>query len=144
MWHNSVYSYEFVIRKMIIDSNPTSLFAFSMIDAIDASQANAGDLFKQDNDFFIAESECSEVKRSGPTLLSPNRCFGTLYISLYTKQNLSAIANQQKLEQFSSMFSDKTIEGIRFRAYQPFETMKLLGFNRYSGSIQFNFEFIKE
>ena len=143
-WHNSVYTYELVVRKKVVEEAQQHLFAFSLDDPIDASQANVGELFNQDSDFFIVECESDEVVRSGPTIYSPNRCFGTLYISLYTKNSLSAIQSQMKLEKFSSMFSDKTIDGVRFKAYKPFETGKFLGFTRYAGSISFNFEFIKE
>ena len=142
-WHQSVFTYESVVRRIVSETS-THKFAFSMAEPFDASNSNSGNLFEQDDDFFIIESESDSVLRAGPSLLSPNRCFGTVYVSLFTKKQLSTLACQQKLEQFCSVFSDKIIEGVRFRAFSPLLTIKLLGFTRYSGSIQFSFEFIKE
>lgn len=145
MWHNSVYSHEKVIRSTIYSSvSSDTLFSFDEVSGEDASQNGVGELFKQDENFFLIGIETDETIRSSPVIGTPIRVFGSLYVSFFTKETWSDLTNKSKLEQFCKLFSNKVVAGVRFKPFTPTETVRISGFTQYSGFISFNFDYIEE
>lgn len=130
-------------REAVFDSvDPGTRFAFGLADDTDAGNTAAGPLFKQDRDFFLFEFDVDTTRRAGPGVNSPTRCWGTLAISLQTKDQGREIRFMRQLEQAASWFAEKTVRGIRFRTFTPLPRSRLIGFTSYQGVINFDFEMI--
>lgn len=142
--HQSVHDGELVVRDTVLDLAPADMrFCFSRLQAVDAGSLASGDLFKQDGDFYIFDVEVDEVTRAGPSMVSPNRCYGYLKVSFLTKGD-AEFTGRRNLEKVADWFAQKTIEGVRFRVFQPAGTYHLLGFTLISGVINFDHEVYKE
>lgn len=143
-WHTSTVDGDIAIRDTVFEKADAAMrFCFGLSDDTDAGQASAGPLFKQNGDFFMFESEIVDVERAGPGRASPLRCYGTLAISLMTK-NSREIHHRKLLEQTARWFAEKTIRGIRFRSFLPVSSTQLIGFTSHSGVINFDFEMTQE
>ena len=131
-------------REAVFDSvGPGTRFAFGLADDTDVGDMAAGPLFKQDNDFFLFEFDVDTTRRAGPGVNSPTRCWGTLAISLQTKDQGREIRFMRQLEQVASWFAEKTVRDIRFRTFTPLPRSRLIGFTSYQGVINFDFEITK-
>ncbi len=115
-------------------------FSFDIIEAVDVGDLQAGDLFEQNEDFWLFEIYCDDVGRAGPGVHSPKRCQGTLSISLFTKEAGQAIPALTSLEAVARWFENQTIQGVRYRSFLPVQTVKIQGFNAYSGVMNCDFE----
>lgn len=116
------------------------LYAYELEEGSDLSDNNAGMLFQQDKDFFLFELVINEVNLAGPSLVSPTRVWGTLDLTLFTKEARDKVKFGTELETVANWFQRKTISGIRFRTYLPTATLPLHGFTSYNGVINFEFE----
>lgn len=136
---------EIAIRDTVFEMAPADLrFCFGLVDDTDAGSGAAGPLFKQNKEFCLFEAQIDDVGRAGPSVASPTRCFGSLAISVLSKDSAKEITNRRFLEQVSGWFTEKTIRGIRFRTFQPVSPTRLMGFTSYTGVINFDFEIVKE
>ena len=129
------------IRKIAIDNAPPTLrYAFDFTEDTDVGDTAAGPLFKQDLDFLLLEPEIEQGGRAGPSIASPLRYYGSLYVSVLSKAGGKDLTHLRNLEDFSAWYADKTIRGIRFRTFTPTGNPRLLGFTAYTGVINFDFE----
>jgi len=130
------------IRTIVFDNAaPDLLFSFEWLSARDYSGQYAdGSLFDQNNPFMIFDASVDEVKRAGPSLASPTRAWGTLGITLHTKNTDDDLSNLRQLEVFSAWFAEKTVRDIRFRTFTPLGTSRAKGFLTFSGVLSFDFE----
>lgn len=129
------------IRKIAIDNAaPTLRYAFDFTEDTDVGDTAAGPLFKQDQDFLLLETEVEQSERAGPSVASPLRYYGSLYVSVLSKSSGKDLTHLRNLEDFSAWYADKTIRGIRFRTFTPTGNPRLLGFTAYTGVINFDFE----
>lgn len=129
------------IRKIAIDNAaPTLRYAFDFTEDTDVGDTAAGPLFKQDQDFLLLETEVEQSERAGPSVASPLRYYGSLYVSAMTKTSGKDLTHLRNLEDFSAWYADKTIRGIRFRTFTPTGNPRLMGFTAYTGVINFDFE----
>lgn len=129
------------IRKIAIDNAaPTLRYAFDFTEDTDVGDTASGPLFKQDQDFLLLEPEIEQSERAGPSIASPLRYYGALYVSVLTKSSGKDLTHLRNLEDFSAWYADKTIRGIRFRTFTPTGNPPLLGFTAYTGVINFDFE----
>lgn len=112
---------------------------FNYDHAQDVLHPKTTDLFKQDKDFYFVEVLIDSVQKAGPGVYTRNRVFGGIEITLYAKpwEPLSAM---DRLEQVGRWFSQKTIEGVRFREFTPTGDGRDSGFNSYSATLAFEFE----
>ena len=131
-------------REVVFENAPVGTrFAFGLADDTDAGDTAAGPLFKQDGDFYLFEFDVDTTRRAGPGVNSPTRCWGTLAISLQTKDQGREIRFMRQLEQVASWFAEKTVRDIRFRTFTPLPRSRLIGFTSYQGVINFDFEVTK-
>lgn len=129
------------IREIAIDlAAPTLRYAFDFSEDTDVGLLAAGPLFKQDGDFLLLESVVEQGGRAGPSLASPLRYAGSLFLSVMTKDSGKDLSHLRNLEDFSSWYADKTIRGIRFRTFIPTGNPRLMGFMSFTGVINFEFE----
>jgi hypothetical protein len=129
------------IREIAISrADPTLRYAFDFTEDTDVGDTASGPLFKQDQDFLLLEAEVDQGGRAGPSIASPRRYFGSLFVSVLTKSSGKDLTHLRNLEDFSSWYADKTIRGIRFRTFTPTGNPRLLGFTAYTGVINFDFE----
>lgn len=115
-------------------------YAYDLAEGLDLSDNKSGDLFKQNNDFVLFELGITDVRRAGPSVVSPTRVWGTLDLSLFTKATRDKVTFGGELEAFANWFQNETISGIRFREYVPTSVVPLHGFTSYNGVINFEFE----
>lgn len=137
---SSVTEVESRVRNHVISLAAGKLFAFDMIEAVDASSTQAGDLFEQNEDFWLFEVVISDVKRAGPGYNSPRRYYCTLDLALFTKKPRNKVVFGAELEAVADWFQDQTIDGIRFRSFLPTQDVQIHGFTSYNGVINFDFE----
>jgi hypothetical protein len=121
-------------------AEPDMRFAFDIVDAIDVGDMQAGELFEQNEDFWLFEIEVEDVGRAGPGMNSPKRCSGSLSITLCTKAASNAVPSLASLETVARWFENQTIHGIRFRSFLPVRPAKIQGFTAYSGVMNCDFE----
>lgn len=130
-----------LIRDIVLENiGDSTSFAFSFSEDEDISTRGAGPLFKQEDDFYLFESELVETRRVGPSFVSPTRCWGELNISLHTKNGSRELFHKNLLETVSNWFAEKTVRDIRFRTFIPMGTTRVMGFTTYSGVINFDFD----
>jgi len=129
-----------VVRDLVYASEVDYRFTFSPENPFDVSMFDAGQLFEQDEPFFIYEVNLSDVYLSGLTTVSPNRCEGYIDIAFLTKDSGSDITYRQLLESKARLLSEKTEQGVRFRRYIPAKPIQYGSFTWYSGTINFDFE----
>lgn len=120
--------------------SPQTRYAYDLAEGLDLSDNKSGDLFKQNNDFVLFELGITDVRRAGPSVVSPTRVWGTLDLSLFTKATRDKVTFGGELEAFANWFQNETISGIRFREYVPTSVVPLHGFTSYNGVINFEFE----
>lgn len=119
---------------------PGTRFAFDIVDAIDVGDLQAGELFEQNEDFWLFEIDVEDIGRAGPGMNSPKRCSGSLSITLCTKAGSNAVPSLASLEAVAAWFENQTIQGIRFRSFLPVRPAKIQGFTAYSGVMNCDFE----
>ena len=120
--------------------SPQLRYAYDLAEGLDLSANNSGDLFKQNNDFVLFELGITDVRRAGPSVVSPTKVWGTLDLALFTKATRDKVKFGGELEAFANWFQSETISGIRFREYVPTSVIPLHGFTSYNGVINFEFE----
>lgn len=129
------------IQDLVFSRAPSELiYGFESFSALDVSGHVAGSMFDQNADFVLFESDIDTTRRAGPSQVSPGRAWGSLTISLHTKNTDSDIARKRDLEVFSSWFAEKTLLDIRFRTFTPLGAARVMGFLVYSGVLSFDFE----
>lgn len=116
------------------------LFAFSVANPTDASDNQAGELFLQDQDFLLFETEIYSTRRAGPSTSAPRRARGTLTIGVVTKGLDNEIASLGRLEEVAEWFGDSTVGEVRYREFFPTGPSPLRGFTSYDGAIDFDFD----
>jgi hypothetical protein len=130
-----------VIRDLALENVSTdTLLAFDFEGAHDVSVNAAGALFSQNADFYLFESDVDTTRRAGPGVGSPRRAYGTLAISLMSKEPGAELFYMRQLEQVSGWFADQTIRSVRFRTFTPMRTTRVMGFTSYSGVMNFDFD----
>ena len=70
---------------------PGTGVCFDLYQTADAGPTLLGDLFHQDGDFLLVEVVIDVVRKAGPGNASPNRVWGGLEITYYSKDRLSLI-----------------------------------------------------
>lgn len=129
------------IREIAIASAaPTLRYSFDFTEDTDVGDTASGPLFKQDQDFLLIEVSVDQSERAGPSVASPLRYYGSLFVSVMTKSSGKDLTHLRNLEDFSAWYADKTIRGIRFRTFTPTGNPRLMGFTAYTGVINFDFE----
>lgn len=123
---------------------PEALYAYNLEEGLDLSLNNAGELFQQNKDFILLELSIDQVRRAGPSRVSPTRVWGTLDLSIFTKGQRDKVKFGSQLEVMANWFQNETISGIRFREYQPSSVVPSHGFTSYSGLINFEFEIVAQ
>lgn len=129
------------IRKMLFDNiRPNDAFCFSLDTPIDASVNQLGDLFEQNDDFFILEVETDGVVPAGASKLSPRIMSGGIEIRYLSKNRMDDLGAKARLEEIGEWFAQQTVGGIHFYEYFHSGYGRLLGFQRYTGTIPFDCE----
>lgn len=119
---------------------PGMLYTFDLDEAQDASALRAGTLLEQDKDFWLFEVHTMDTGRAGPGQVSPGRSWGEMDITFFTKAPRDKIKYSRMVEQVSNWFANKTVNGIRFRTFEPIQAVPLHGFTAYGGVINYQFE----
>lgn len=127
---------KFVASKAAIDQ----LYAFDLDECQDASLLERGTLLEQNEDFWMFETNIARVMRAGPGQNSPSRVLGELDVTLMTKSARDRVTFEEMVEVVAGWFTNKTIDGIRFRTFVPVRATPLHGFTAYGGTINYQFE----
>lgn len=136
----SIVDLEVAIRTKVVSLNLETPFTFDADLKHNFSPLDIqGNLLRQESPFFEFTNDIVNSYRVGPSAVSPTRYLGDLYITYYTKDP-STIKDVKLLESTANEFSEKTIDGIRFRTFTPFQKGMKDGFTAYSGVINFDFE----
>jgi len=129
------------IQDIVFENAPADLlFGFEYHSGRDASGHVQNSMFDQNLDFVLFEAEIDTTRRAGPSRVSPGRAWGSLTITLHTKNSKSDITQKRRLEVLSAWFAEKTLKDIRFRTWLPLSTARVMGFMAYSGVLSFDFE----
>lgn len=137
----SVNAIHRVAREIAFDHLwPGTGICFSLYQAEDAGPGSRGELFHQNADFLMLEVVIDDVRKSGPGVHSPNRVWGGIQLAYHTKDRLDAITPRFRLEEAGNWFSQKTLNGVRFREFVPTGDGRDRGFQWYSATIAFEFE----
>lgn len=129
------------IRQILFENAlDTDSFCFSLDVTDDAGKQGRGDLFRQDEDFFMVETEIDEVSRAGPGQYAPVRVWGRLDLSYYTMDRSNDLGAFARIEEIAGWWAGDTRHGIRFREFLPVTADALMGFQVYAGTIPFEFE----
>lgn len=120
-------------------AQPGTRFAFDL-DGVDVGDLQCGELFEQNDDFWLFEIDVDDVRRAGPGTGSPKRCSGSLSITYCTKTAGNAVPALAQLESVAAWFSDQTITGIRYRSFVPIRSARIQGFTAHSGVMNCDFE----
>lgn len=133
--------FETSVREIVFNNAPPEmLFTFGISTPEDASGNQAGDLFKQDENFLLVETEILRVRRAGPSYFAPRRAWASISLGLLSKSTHNDIALLDQLENVASWFSDKTVGGVRYRQFEPLGNSPLMGFRAHDGIIHCDFE----
>lgn len=135
----SVVDLEIAIRDKIFALGIVEPFTFNDETMEDNSAKGLGNLLTQDEAFFSLTNEILNSRRVGPSRVSPTRYYGSFYITYLTKSP-SPVRDFRRLESMANEFSEKTVNGIRFRTFTPYTPSKDSGFTSYKGVIDFDFE----
>lgn len=137
----SLVEAEVRIRKYVASQAATGmLYGFDFEEGFDFSLQDVGSLLEQENDFWLFECHVMRTGRAGPGQNSPRRAWCEMDITLFTKQARDKIRFTSQVEAVSNWFADKTIDGIRFRSFEPTPATPLHGFTAYGGVINYQFE----
>lgn len=128
------------VRNFVFERAVGMRFAFEMTEALDLGELKVGDLFEQNEDFWLFELNIDDVRRAGPGWVSPRRVEGSLDIALLTKAPRDKVKFSRQLEEVADWFQDDTITGIRFRSFIPTPAVPIRGFTAYNGVINLQFE----
>ena len=133
--------FEALVRDTVF-ANATAdmLFCFELTNDDDASENAAGPLLKQDQDFFLFETDITGTRRTAISTIANRRAEGELLISLFTKDKGDPIGRKRRLEEVGAWFADMTVGGVRFRTLQPTGSGPLMGFRTYDAVIPCDFE----
>lgn len=131
-----------VIRDIVAANiDPTLRYSFEPMSARDFSNNYAGDsLYKQDMDFVLFEADVDTTRRAGPSVVSPSRAWGSVTITLHTKNMDDDLTYRRQVEVLSGWFTEKTVLDVRFRTYVPLPTTRVMGFLAFSGVFSFDFD----
>lgn len=119
---------------------PDMLYGYDFSEGLDVSVNDAGVLLEQDKDFWLFELNIDGVERAGPSQVAPRRAVGSLDVSLFTKSPRDKVKYGRKVDAVSEWFQDRTIDGIRFRTFNPVTPAPLHGFTAYGGVTNIEFE----
>lgn len=129
------------IREIVFDNAPDDMrFSFDTDLVEDVGTLDSGQLFQQNEDFWIFHYEVRRVSRAGPGHFSPRRAWVSLSISLATKKVGNSLQMLQALERVTPWFEGQTVSGIRFREFSPLPSYPLRGFEILEGEINCEFE----
>lgn len=128
-----------VIRSAALAGIENISLAFSSDNPLDVTGRVRGSLYLQDEDFVVVEDVIASSRRVGPSQVSPTRYFGDLYITYFTK-NPNPIVDLQRLEDLADIFSEKSLDDVRFRTFTPFDPRMDNGFTAISGVVAYDFE----
>lgn len=132
---------DIIIRDTVFaGASPEDKFTWDIGEPMDVSDNEVGHLFRQEDPFFLIETDISSVHRAGPGMDSRRRVQGALLISYLTKNQADRIVALTELGRMASLFGDSTIDGIRFRQYQPVGSTQMMGFMSYDSAIPFDLE----
>lgn len=138
---SSFADFDIAIRNIVFGkADPDMLFSFDTDLVEDVSGNDAGELFKQNEDFWIFHYDVRRVRRAGPGHFSPRRAWVSLSISLATKEVGNSLQMLQALERVTPWFEGQTVSGIRFREFSPLPSYPLRGFEVHEGEINCEFE----
>lgn len=128
-------------RNWLRTKVPTDMiYGYDFTEGLDVSVNDAGVLLEQDKDFWLFELSVDSVKRAGPSQVAPRRAVGSLDVSLFTKCPRDKVKYGRKVDAVSEWFQDRTINGIRFRTFNPVPPAPLHGFTAYGGVTNIEFE----
>lgn len=137
----AIHRIRLIARDGMLAQHPLIPYGFDGASGRDySSNKKPGNLFKQDADFVLFEPEVDTTRRAGPSKVSPTRYWGTLVISLFSKDDSADLDHQRLLRVFSGWFEEKTVRDIRFRTLTPMSTARVMGFICFSGVLNFEFE----
>lgn len=129
------------VRDIVFENAPPDLkFCFSLATPIDVSANQAGDLFNQNEDFLLVETQIQGVRRAGVSWDAPRRIYADLTLSWVTKDVANDLEKLDALEEISRWFSEQTINGVRYRQLIPLGGFPLMGFMSYDGTLNCDFE----
>ena len=138
---NSFTDFEKSVRDTIFENaSPDLRFCFSLSSPVDASANQAGDLFRQNGDFLLVETNIQSVRRAGVSWDAPRRIYADLTLSWVTKDVANDLEKLDALEEISRWFSEQTINGVRYRQLIPLGGFPLMGFMSYDGTLNCDFE----
>jgi len=120
--------------------DPDMLYAYDFIEGADLSDNDVGVLLEQDEEFWLFELVIERTGRAGPSQVAPRKVFGSLDLSLFTKAPRDKVKYGRKVEAVANWFQDQTINGIRFRTFEPVPPAPLHGFTAYGGVTNIEFE----
>ena len=130
-----------VVRGEIFSLMPEDgRVCFGYLTPEDAGPAGLGDLFEQNLDFLMVELTVDQVRRSGPGMHSPRRVWGSVELSLFSKDRMNTYVLATRLETIADHFREQTIKGVRFRDFTPSGEIRDRGFTASTGMIPFDFE----
>jgi hypothetical protein len=135
--HLRVRSY---LNDKFAAEKPDALYTFDLDECIDASLAESGVLLEQDQDFWLFELNIERGRRAGPSVVSPRRYRGELDLAFFTKKPRDQVKYTGMLEAVADWLQDQTINGIRFRTFNPTSPVDIHGFTSYNGVIVFEFD----
>ena len=137
----AIHRIRLIARDGMLAAFPDLPYSFDSMSGRDYSANQVpGNLFKQDGDFAMFEPEVDTTRRAGPSKVSPTRYWGTLVITLHTKDDSADLDYMRRLRVFSAWFEEKTVSDIRFRTLTPLSTSRVMGFMSFSGVLSFEFE----
>lgn len=129
------------VRDIVFENAPPDLkFCFSLASPNDVSANQAGDLFSQNEDFLLVETQIQGVRRAGVSWDAPRRIYADLTLSWVTKDVANDLEKLDALEEISRWFSEQTINGVRYRQLIPLGGFPLMGFMSYDGTLNCDFE----
>lgn len=122
------------VRRNSIAAAGDALFCFDPFNAIDASSAQRGDLFTQNDDFFIFEFIEGDNRRMGPA--GPNHFTGGVSVSVVTKDISDEISIWQRRDEKAGFLAETVLDGICYREMVPVSSYRYRGFHVYPGTIR--------
>lgn len=137
----NVTDIDVIVRNVVFDRAAVGdRFCFDLFMPVDAGVQGAGELFEQNQPFFMVEVVVDETRRAGPSKMSPTHVYGGIEISVFTMDQGDPIGNKRRVEEIGRWFSDQNIETVKFHEFAPVGAGRLRGFQRYTGTVAFKFE----
>lgn len=138
---NHVHEIHVVIRDIVFANIAAdSRLCFSIFETTDCGPLQAGDLFEQDEPFFMVETVIDRVRKARPGPYTPRRAWGGVEISLFTKDTLDDLGNRERHDAIAGWFASQTLNGVRFREHTPLSVGRVRGFQMYPGVIPLEFD----